>query len=122
MKLLSMVNSPTDLKKLSEESLVEYSKEAREFIVSTVNNCGGHLASNLGAVELTVALHYVFDCPNDSILFDTGHQSYMHKIITGRRDDFSYLRTDNGVSGFQSSKESDYDAYTSGHSGNSLSW
>lgn len=93
----------------------------REKIISTVGIRGGHLASNLGAVELSIALHYVFDCPDDCILFDTGHQSYTHKIITGRAAAFENLRTDGGISGMEKKAESEFDAYTAGHSGNSLS-
>ena len=121
MSLIEQVNSPSDLKKLSLNELEVYAEEAREKIVKTVGIRGGHLASNLGTVELTIALHYVFDCPTDDILFDTGHQSYTHKIITGRSRDFDYLRTDGGISGMEKKSESKFDAYTAGHSGNSLS-
>lgn len=121
MSIIEHVNSPSDLKKLSIAQLNEYADEVREKIISTVNKRGGHLASNLGSVELTIALHYVFDCPHDKILFDTGHQAYTHKIITGRRDDFERLRTDGGISGFEKKSESEYDSYSGGHSGNSLS-
>lgn len=121
MSLIEQVNSPSDLKKLSLHELEVYAEEAREKIVKTVGIRGGHLASNLGTVELTIALHYVFDCPTDDILFDTGHQSYTHKIITGRSRDFDYLRTDGGISGMEKKSESKFDAYTAGHSGNSLS-
>lgn len=119
--IFKQVNSPADLKKLSLTDLKTYSDELRRHIVSTVNKRGGHLASNLGCVELTVALHYVFNCPDDKILFDTGHQAYAHKIITGRREKFEYLRTDGGISGFERKAESEFDAYSGGHSGNSLS-
>lgn len=93
----------------------------RELIVETVKRRGGHLASNLGTVELTIALHYVFDCPTDKLLFDVGHQTYTHKIITGRRDKFSELRTDGGITGFPNADESDCDVVTTGHSSTSLS-
>ncbi|MGN1093425.1 MAG: 1-deoxy-D-xylulose-5-phosphate synthase [Candidatus Neoclostridium sp.] len=121
MSLIEQVNNPGDLKKLSLRELDEYAAEVREKIIDSVSNRGGHLASNLGAVELTIALHYVFDCPDDSILFDTGHQAYTHKIITGRAKDFDRLRTDGGISGMERKTESRFDAYTAGHSGNSLS-
>jgi len=121
MSLLSQVNSPSDLKKLSIKELEQYAAEVRQYIISTVNSCGGHLASNLGSVEFTIALHYVFDSPEDKILFDTGHQSYTHKIITGRNEEFSSLRSRDGVSGFQNKSESEHDPYTSGHSGNAIS-
>lgn len=121
MSLIEQVNNPGDLKRLSFRELDEYAAEVRELIINSVRNRGGHLASNLGVVELTIALHYVFDCPDDSILFDTGHQSYTHKIITGRAKDFDRLRTDGGISGMERKTESRFDAYTAGHSGNSLS-
>lgn len=118
---LEKVNSPADLKKLSKKELGAYADEVRNLIVETVKRCGGHLASNLGTVELTIALHYVFDCPKDKILFDVGHQSYTHKIITGRRDKFSGLRLDGGISGFPNAEESEFDPVTTGHSSTSLS-
>lgn len=118
---LEKVNSPADLKKLSKKELGVYADEVRNLIVETVKCRGGHLASNLGTVELTIALHYVFDCPKDKILFDVGHQSYTHKIITGRRDKFSGLRHDGGISGFPNAEESEYDPVTTGHSSTSLS-
>ena len=118
---LEKVNSPADLKELSKRELGAYADEVRNLIVETVKHCGGHLASNLGTVELSIALHYVFDCPKDKILFDVGHQSYTHKIITGRRDKFSGLRQDGGISGFPNAEESEYDPVTTGHSSTSLS-
>jgi len=118
---LERVNSPDDLKKLSISELKLYAKEAREFLVKTVLKTGGHLASNLGAVELTVALHYVFDCPKDKFLFDVGHQSYIHKMITGRLRQMSKLRADDGISGFPSPLESDADTFMTGHSSTSIS-
>lgn len=121
MAYLEKVNSPADLKKLSIHELKAYAEEVREYIVEVVEKNGGHLASNLGSVELTIALHYVFDCPEDKFIFDVGHQSYTHKIITGRRDDFRRLRCDGGPSGFENMRESEYDAFTTGHSSTSLS-
>lgn len=121
MAFIEKVNSPKDLKKLTEKELLHYADEVRNYIVDTVSERGGHLSSNLGAVELTIALHYAFDAPNDKILFDVGHQSYTHKIITGRRDEFGSLRTDGGISGFPNASESEYDHFTMGHSSTSLS-
>ena len=118
---LEKVNSPADLKTLSVKELNAYADEVRNLIVETVKRRGGHLASNLGTVELTIALHYVFDCPKDKILFDVGHQSYTHKIITGRRREFYGLRTDGGISGFPNADESNCDPVTTGHSSTSLS-
>lgn len=120
-KYLEQVNSPSDLKKLSVAELGIYADEVREYIIETVLRRGGHLSSNLGSVELTVALHYAFNAPDDKLLFDVGHQSYTHKIITGRREAFAGLRTDDGVSGFPNVSESVYDAFTMGHSSTSLS-
>lgn len=118
---LEKVNSPSDLKKLTLAELEKYAEEVREYIVRVVEKRGGHLASNLGAVELTIAMHYVFDCPKDKFIFDVGHQSYTHKIITGRRDAFVTLRAEGGLGGFENMKESEYDAFTTGHSSTSLS-
>lgn len=120
-ELLNSVNSPSDLKKLTHSQLKDYASEVREYIIESVNNKGGHLASNLGTVELSIALHYVFDCPTDKILWDVGHQSYTHKIITGRRDGFANLRENGGISGFPKISESEYDAFTMGHASTSLS-
>lgn len=121
MAYLEKINSPADLKKLTISQLGEYAAEVREYIMEVVKERGGHLASNLGAVELTIAMHYVFDCPRDKFVFDVGHQSYTHKLITGRREAFRALRTDGGVSGFENMSESEYDAFTTGHSSTSLS-
>ncbi len=98
-KLLSTVKSPDDLKRLNEEDLPRLCEEIRKKIVTTVSKNGGHLASNLGAVELTVALHRSFSSPEDAIIFDVGHQCYTHKLLTGRAEAFSGLRTENGISG-----------------------
>lgn len=121
MAMIEKVNSPRDIKKLTKGELSIYAAEVRELIVETVKNNGGHLSSNLGSVELTIALHYVFNSPEDKILFDVGHQAYTHKIITGRRDNFSTLRCDGGISGFPNINESEHDAFTTGHSSTSLS-
>lgn len=101
---LEKVNSPDDLKKLTLKELKVYAKEVRDFLIQTVTKTGGHLASNLGVVELTIALHYVFDCPKDKFLFDVGHQSYVHKMITGRLAQMEKLRSDDGISGFPDRK------------------
>ena len=119
---LESIKSPTDLKKLSLDEQKKLAGEIRQRILSTVSRTGGHLASNLGTVELTLALHSVFDCPQDKIVWDVGHQAYTHKIITGRNAQFDTLRQENGLSGFRrKQKESPYDAYLGGHSGVSIS-
>lgn len=120
-KYLGEINSPEDLKKLDNKELNALCSEIREEIMSTVSSNGGHLASNLGAVELTVALHKTFDSPNDSVIFDVGHQCYTHKLITGRYKDFSTLRQKDGISGFQRPEESEHDPVVTGHSSTSIS-
>lgn len=120
-KLLDTINSPDDLKKLNIDELSVLCTEIRDFLIDSVSKTGGHLASNLGVVELTVALHTVFDVPRDKIVFDVGHQSYVHKILTGRRDNFNTLRQFGGMSGFPKSSESDADAFNTGHSSTSVS-
>ncbi len=107
--LLDTIDSPADLKLLSEEELTVLASEIRQFIVKSVAVTGGHLGSNLGVVELTLALHRVFDSPRDLLLWDTGHQAYAHKIITGRREQFSSLRQPGGLSGYPARRESDHD-------------
>ncbi len=119
--VLSRVRFPQDVKTLSEEELVTLCAEIREFLVQSVSQTGGHLASNLGAVEITVGLHRVFDCPVDNIIFDVGHQSYVHKMLTGRRERFSTLRQLDGLSGFQRPDEGPYDPFITGHASNSVS-
>lgn len=121
MSYLEKINSVEDLKKLKVSELPAYAEDVRQYICDTVRRQGGHLASNLGVVELTIALHYVFNCPKDKIVFDVGHQAYTHKIITGRRDSFYDLRSSNGVSGFPRRDESEYDSFSTGHSSTSLS-
>lgn len=120
-RLLEKINAPSDLKKLSLEELTQLAAEVREKIIETVSKTGGHLAPNLGVVELTLALHYVFDAPRDKIIWDVGHQSYTHKLITGRRDRFHTLRTYGGISGFPKREESPYDTFNTGHSSTSIS-
>jgi 1-deoxy-D-xylulose-5-phosphate synthase len=121
LNLLDNINYPSDLKNLSRSDLHTLADEIRNVIVKVVSKNGGHLASSLGAVELTIALHYVFNTPKDKIVWDVGHQSYAHKLITGRREKFHTLRTHGGISGFTRLSESPYDAFTTGHSGTSIS-
>ena len=120
-KILNTIESPDQLKKLNFDELNILCDEARDCIIGTVSKNGGHLASNLGTVELTVALHKVFNSPEDSILFDVGHQSYTHKLLTGRFKNFNTLRTENGISGFTDPNESVYDSFISGHSSSAVS-
>ncbi len=119
--ILENLKSTNDLKKLNIKELNLLCEEIREEIIKTVNSNGGHLSSNLGSVELIVALYYVFDFPNDKIIFDVGHQSYAHKILSGRFEKFSTIRQNGGLSGFPDYFESEYDAFTSGHAGTSIS-
>lgn len=119
--LLEKIESPADLKQISAEQLQELTTELREELLRVVSQNGGHLAANLGVVELTVAMHRVFDCPRDSFVFDVGHQSYVHKLLTGRREQFSTLRQYGGLSGFPRMDESEYDAFGCGHSSTSIS-
>lgn len=115
------IRNPQDIKHLTMEELEALAQEIREFLIESIAKTGGHLSSNLGIVELTIALHYVFDAPRDHILFDVGHQSYVHKILTGRAGRFSTLRQYKGLSGFQKRYESEYDCWEAGHSSTSLS-
>src|SRR5690242_8815796 len=119
--LLQKINSPSDLKKLDRTQLHQLSDELRQYIVDVVSVHGGHFAASLGVVELTVALHYVFNTPYDQLVWDVGHQAYGHKILTGRRDNFSTNRKYNGISGFPKRSESEYDTFGVGHSSTSIS-
>lgn len=119
--LLDHIDTPADLKKIPLYNLPQVGAEMREFIINTVSDVGGHLASSLGAVEIAVCLHYVFNAPEDKIIWDVGHQAYAHKILTGRRGRFSTLRQLNGISGFPRPEESEYDAFGVGHSSTSIS-
>ena len=119
--LLDKISSPDDLKQLDEKKIEPLCAEIRDFLVEKVSKSGGHLASNLGVVELSVALHRVFDSPNDHIIFDVGHQAYVHKLLTGRRDGFDMLRKPGGLSGFTVMRESKHDAFGAGHSSTSIS-
>ncbi len=119
--MLEKINSPKDVKKLDIEQKKQLAEEMRKYILEIVSENGGHLASNLGVVELTIALHSVFDVPKDKIVWDVGHQTYVHKIITGRREELKSLRKLNGIAGFPKSKESDADCFNTGHSSTSIS-
>lgn len=119
--LLNTINSPEDVKKLSEQQLEQLAQEIRQFMISVIAKTGGHLAPNLGVVELTLALHRVFSTPKDKLVFDVGHQAYVHKIITGRREQFPTLRQYGGLSGFPKRSESEHDAFGTGHSSTSIS-
>lgn len=119
--MLEKINSPEDVKKLKIEEKKQLAEEIRKYILETVSENGGHLASNLGVVELTLALHSVFDTPKDKIVWDVGHQSYTHKIITGRREQFKTLRQKYGLAGFPKTSESEYDSFNTGHSSTSIS-
>jgi 1-deoxy-D-xylulose-5-phosphate synthase len=119
-KLLETVDSPADLRRLSADDLARLAAEIRAYILEVVSKNGGHLSANLGVVELTLALHYAFDTPRDRVIWDVGHQSYTHKIITGRRESFRGLRQAGGILGFPAREESEYDAYNTGHASTAL--
>src|SRR5689334_7675295 len=119
--LLTTINSPADLKQLSREQLHQVCDELRQYIIDVVSVHGGHFAASLGVVELTVALHYIYNTPHDQLVWDVGHQAYGHKIITGRRDEFHTNRKYHGLSGFPKRSESEYDTFGVGHSSTSIS-
>jgi 1-deoxy-D-xylulose-5-phosphate synthase len=119
--LIEKIKNPQDLKELSIAELKELAKELREVIIETVATNGGHLASNLGSVDLTIALHYIFNSPTDKIIWDVGHQAYAHKLLTGRANAFSTIRKHAGISGFPKMTESPHDAFGTGHSSTSIS-
>ncbi|NLA58825.1 MAG: 1-deoxy-D-xylulose-5-phosphate synthase, partial [Firmicutes bacterium] len=121
MKLLDTIDEPRKLHQLSRQQLIQLCGELREQIIETVSKTGGHLASNLGVVELTVALHSVINAPVDKLIWDVGHQAYAHKLLTGRRERFHTLRQYKGISGFPARHESVYDPFTVGHSSTSIS-
>ncbi len=121
IKYLNKIHSPSDLKKLDSSEYPELAQEIRDVLIDTVSKNGGHLASNLGAVELTIAIHLMFDSPNDRIVWDVGHQAYTHKLLTGRYDVFDTIRQKDGISGFCHPNESEHDTFYSGHSGTSVS-
>jgi 1-deoxy-D-xylulose-5-phosphate synthase len=120
-RILDRIDSPRDLKKLGEKELVVLCQELRDQVIETVQKTGGHLGASLGAVELTVAIHRVFDAPVDKIVWDVGHQAYGHKLLTGRRDRFGTLRQYGGLSGFPVRHESEYDTFGVAHAGTSIS-
>src|SRR6476619_2533851 len=122
MGMLEELEGPQDLRDLSADQLTQLAADIRDFLVFTCARTGGHLGPNLGVVELTLALHRVFDSPRDRIVFDTGHQSYVHKILTGRATDFSTLRQAGGLSGYPSQTESPHDVVENSHASTSLSW
>src|SRR6187431_3630953 len=119
--LLATINSPADLKKLKRSQLPKLCDELRQYIIDNVSVYGGHFGASLGVVELTIALHYVFNTPYDQLIWDVGHQAYGHKILTGRRDVFHTNRVYKGISGFPKRSESEYDALGVGHSSTSVS-
>src|SRR5438874_6967404 len=119
--LLDTINSPADLRRLNEGQLQQVAEELRAETINAVAVTGGHLGAGLGVVELTVALHYVFDTPNDRLIWDVGHQAYPHKILTGRRDRIRTLRQGGGLSGFTKRAESEYDCFGAAHSSTSIS-
>src|SRR5213596_2688741 len=121
MRFLSEINSPSDLRQLRVDDLQEVADEVRQFIIDTCSRVGGHTGASLGAVELAVAMHYVFDTPNDRLVWDVGHQAYAHKILTGRRDRIRTLRQGGGLSGFTRRSESEYDPFGAAHSSTSIS-
>jgi len=120
--MLESIKSPADLQGLSPEQLAQLSEEIRQFLITKVSKTGGHLGPNLGVVELTIALHRTFDSPKDVLLFDTGHQSYVHKILTGRADQFDHLRQRGGIAGYPNRRESEHDVIENSHASTALSW
>ena len=120
-KLIRQINFPADLRKFNKSQLKQISDELREELIDVVSETGGHLGAGLGVVELTVALHYVFDTPKDKIIWDVGHQSYPHKILTGRKDRIRSIRQGKGLSGFTKRSESEYDPFGAAHSSTSIS-
>ena len=119
--LLNTINDPADLRRLDRQQLGALADELRAFLLESVSKTGGHLSSNLGTVELTIALHYVFNTPEDRIVWDVGHQTYPHKILTGRREGMAKLRMAGGISGFPRRSESRYDTFGTAHSSTSIS-
>src|ERR1700692_3294244 len=120
-RLLDTINSPADVKKIPVEELPTLAQEIREELISVLAKTGGHLGPNLGVVELTIALHTVFDTPTDSFVFDVSHQAYVHKLLTGRRDRFNTIRQPGGLNGFMLRTESEHDSFGAGHAGTALS-
>ena len=121
MYLLDTIKKPSDIKKLSRQELVQLAAEVRTYILEVVSTNGGHLGAALGAVDLTIALHYCFNTPDDTIVWDVGHQVHAHKILTGRKEAFKTFRQEGGLSGFSNKDESEHDPFTTGHGGASVS-
>ena len=119
--MLKELKNPEQLKSMNLRQLEELAQEIRTELIQTVSENGGHLASNLGIVELTIAIHYVFNCPEDKIVFDVGHQCYVHKLLTGRAEAFHTLRQKDGISGFPAPEESEYDTFVAGHASTAIS-
>ena len=119
-ELLNTINYPHELRQLERSQLPRLAEELRRFLLESVSQTGGHLSSNLGTVELTIALHYVFDTPHDRIVWDVGHQTYGHKVLTGRREGMKKLRMWGGISGFPRREESEYDTFGTAHSSTSI--
>src|SRR3984885_581565 len=120
-RLLDSINSPADVKKIPLQDLPQLAQEIRDELIAVIAKTGGHLGPNLGVVELTIALHTVFDTPTDNFLFDVSHQAYVHKLLTGRRDRFDTIRQPGGLNGFMLRTESQHDSYGAGHAGTALS-
>src|ERR1700750_136661 len=118
---LRSIQSPADIKRMAIAELTELAQEIRELLISSLSKTGGHLGPNLGVVELTLAMHYVFDTPADHFVFDVSHQAYVHKLLTGRREQFHTIRTPGGLNGFMLRTESPHDSYGAGHAGTALS-
>ena len=121
-KYLASIDGPKDLVELTYPQLTELSAEIREFLIEKVSKSGGHLGPNLGVVELTIAIHRTFESPHDTVIFDTGHQSYVHKLLTGRAPDFDKLRQRGGISGYPNRSESEHDVVENSHASTALSW
>ena len=119
--MLEKINGAEDVKSLNGKQKEELAQERREYILQTISENGGHLASNLGVVELTIALHSIFNVPEDKIIWDVGHQTYTHKILTGRKEEFRKIRTKEGIAGFPKTCESEKDCFNTGHSSTSIS-
>src|SRR6201996_8759767 len=119
--LLKRISSPADVKKLTIPQLTQLADEIRERLIVGVSKTGGHIGPNLGVVELTIAMHYVFDTPEDSFVFDVSHQAYVHKLLTGRQEQFHTIRQPGGLNGFMLRTESEHDSYGAGHAGTALS-
>ena len=120
--MLESIKSPADIRSLGNAELSALSEEIRQFLITKVSKTGGHLGPNLGVVELTIAIHRTFDSPKDVVLFDTGHQSYVHKILTGRVGDFDGLRQRGGIAGYPNRRESEHDVIENSHASTALSW